>query len=177
MTVAGLFEYVRGTRDNAFKDAVLMQWLNEVEATIQTDVMLLDVSNVKAHTETSESLICDEAHTKLYWMYLYAMICYANGEFKKYQDYVDGYNQALREYSAWYAMRYNPAGGTAETAGYYISAYSLAVKHGFSGTEETFAAGLSAAETFAEISGVSGSFTTADGKTVTVTSGIITAIT
>jgi len=152
MTVTALFDYVRGTRDNAFKDAVLLQWTNEVEATIQTDVMLLDVSNVKAHTELTESLVADAAHTKLYWMYLYAMICYANNEFKKYQDYVDGYNQALREYSAWYAMRYNPAGGAAETAGYYISAYSLAVKHGFSGTEDEWIAAVEAARTSAESS-------------------------
>ena len=150
MTVKALLDYVRGTRDNAFKDEVLLQWTNEVEAVIQIDVMLLDVSNVKAHTLTTESLICDEAHTKLYWMYLYAMICYANSEFKKYQDYVDGYNQALREYSAWYAMRYNPAGGTAEAVGYYISAYSLAVKHGYTGTEDEWIAAVESARTSAE---------------------------
>jgi len=40
------------------------------------------------------------------------------------------------EYAAWYALMYDPASGKGELKGYYVSAYAIAVKHGYKGTEE-----------------------------------------
>ena len=58
-------------------------------------------------------------------------------KFRLDDDAVPAHNQWYREYMRWYATRYRPADRKAEPwNGYYFTAYGIAVKHGFQGTEE-----------------------------------------
>ncbi|MEG1491611.1 MAG: hypothetical protein RR394_05100, partial [Oscillospiraceae bacterium] len=144
MIISTLTEHVKNTKPSAFPDSTLLFWINELEAEIQTDVMLLAPANVKTHALPSEMLIADEAHTKIYWLYLYAMIDLANGELNRYQNSFNDFSEYMSGYKCWYATNYHPSDGRAETSGYYITAYSIAVKYGFSGTEADWAAATSA---------------------------------
>lgn len=137
-TLKGVIELVDDIKPNAFSDAVKTQWLNECEGVIQTEVMLLDVAACISYSYERDKdavLLVQPPHDKVYWTYLVAMIDFANGEYNRYQDTVQMYNAFFGEYMRWYARTYRPADGGPVMHGYYLSAYSIAVKHGYEGTE------------------------------------------
>ncbi len=82
-------------------------------------------------------------HDKLYCAYLCAMIDFANGEYGRYHNSMELFNTYFSEYQRWYARTYDPAGGEAVQRGYYLSAYAIAVKYGYKGSEEEWARALS----------------------------------
>ena len=52
------------------------------------------------------------------------------------------YNERYIEYVKWVCENIAPADGRAVLKGYYLSAYAIAVKHGYSGSEENWLASL-----------------------------------
>lgn len=137
--IYNVLRYVDDIKPNRFTDDTKVQWLNEVEGYIQTEVMMLALADVvqydpEAHMHTE--LLVKPPHDKLYAMYLCAMIDFANGEYDKYSNTMQMYNEFLGEYIKWYTMNFRPADGMMVKEGYYLSAYSIAVLHGYEGTEE-----------------------------------------
>ena len=133
---------------NAFSEENKIQFLNEAEGVVQTEVFLLAVEDVTTYSwpeDKETKLLAEPPHDKLYLQYVAAQIDYANGEYDRYQNKMQMYNAYLSEFMRWFAERYRPAdthGAVYEDAGlgtqwrgYYISPYGIAVKHGFSGTE------------------------------------------
>lgn len=132
-------------KPNAFSEELKMQWINQVEGIIQTDVLLLDKSEFITYefpTDANTKLLVDAPHDKLYPVYLAAMIDFTHGEYSKYQNTMEVFNAYLSEFSCWFADNYAPADGLAVSKGYYVSAYGIAVKNGFQGTEAEWLAGL-----------------------------------
>lgn len=144
MKISDVIAYCDEVKPNAFSDAVKISWLSEVEGMIQIQIMLLDPAEVITYTtaDIEATLLVAPPHDKLYKSYLCAMIDFANGEYDKYSNAMAMFNAQWGEYMRWYAQRYRPADGKVFSAGYYISAYGIAVKHGFTGTEEEWLASL-----------------------------------
>ncbi len=145
MTLSQVIATVDEIKPNAFGDISKTMWMNEVEGLIQTEVMLLPAEGCiryDANSDTDTELLVKAPHDKLYWVYLCAMIDFANGEYNKYQNTMQLFNTYFGEYMRWYAMRYHPADGRAEANGYYISAFSIAQNHGFDGTETEWLSSL-----------------------------------
>jgi hypothetical protein len=71
-----------------------------------------------------------------------AMIDFANGEYGKYQNTMTLFNSFFGSFNKWYVENYQPGDGKCIEKGYYLSAYAIAVKHGFCGTEEDFLSSL-----------------------------------
>ena len=139
MKIREVISYVDSIKPNAFTDEVKVQWINEVEGYVQTDVMLLDILEVIKYSypdDMDTELLVANPHSKIYYTYMVAMVDFANGEYNKYANTLQMYNEFLNEYMIWYADHYRPADGMAVARGYYISAYGIAVKHGYTGTEE-----------------------------------------
>ena len=137
--IYNVLRYVDDIKPNRFTDDTKVQWLNEVEGYIQTEVMMLALSDVvqydpEAHMHTD--LLVKPPHDKLYALYLCAMIDFANGEYDKYANTMQLYNEFLGEYIGWYTLHFRPADGGCVREGYYLSAYAIAVQHGFDGTED-----------------------------------------
>lgn len=86
----------------------------------------------------SIELIAPTSFQKMYYAYLMAMIDFANGEYNKYKNTMALFNSFLNSFMRWYAQNYRPADGEFPDKGYCVTAYSLAVKHGFSGSESDF---------------------------------------
>lgn len=95
-----------------------------------------------AYSEYNKELLVPKPHDKLYLSYLLAMIDLANAETRNYANSITVFNEDYREYSGYYGLNVNPADGSAEFRGYYVSAYAIARKNGFSGTEEEWLASL-----------------------------------
>lgn len=137
--IYNVLRYVDDIKPNRFTDDTKVQWLNEVEGYIQTEVMMLALADVvqyapEAHMHTD--LFVKPPHDKLYALYLCAMIDFANGEYDKYANTMQLYNEFLGEYIGWYTLHFRPADGGCVREGYYLSAYALAVVRGFEGTED-----------------------------------------
>lgn len=138
-TIAEVIAQVDDIKPNLFTLATKIGWLNEVEGMVQTEVMLIAPEDIVVYgrdTGAEVELLVRPPHDKIYRTYLSAMIDFANGEYNKYQNTMQLYNTHMDEYMRWYALRYRPADGRAEFCGYYLSAYGIAVKHGFAGSEE-----------------------------------------
>lgn len=89
-----------------------------------------------AYSEYNKELLVPKPHDKLYLSYLLAMIDLANAETRNYANSITVFNEDYREYSGYYGLNVNPADGHAEFRGYYVSAYAIARKNGFIGTEQ-----------------------------------------
>lgn len=145
MILRNLLDYVDDIKPNAFTNETKTAWVNEVEGMVQTEVMLLAIEDVVTYTyaeHANTELFAKPPHDKIYGAYLCAMIDFANGEYNKYSNTMQMFNAYYGEYMRWYAQRYRPADEVAVFKGYYLSAFSLALKHGFVGTEDEWLASL-----------------------------------
>lgn len=125
-----------------YPDSMLLQFLNEVEGKVQTEVLMIapdDTVRYGADDLTSE-MIVTAPHDKLYYVYLMAMIDFVNGEYDRYTNSMNLANAHITEWAAWYNRTHRR--GKPEELGIYFSAYGIAVKHGYTGTEEEWLASL-----------------------------------
>ncbi len=143
MKVKELIAYARGVRpespSHAFSDEVICIWINEIEGMVQSEILLTSPADIITYAipgDEETELLVPAPHSKLYRAYVCAMIDFERGEYSTYANTVELFNQWWREYAAWYALNYDPASGRGEFKGYYVSAYAIAVKHGYTGTEE-----------------------------------------
>lgn len=144
-TLSGVISVVDDIKPNAFNNEVKTAWINEVEGLVQTEVFLLSISSVTTYDYAEDEdtvLLVQSPHDKIYWTYLCAMIDFANGEYNKYTNTMQLFNTYFSEYMRWYALHYRPADGKMINEGYYLTAYSIAVNHGYRGTEEQWLASL-----------------------------------
>lgn len=143
MKIKTLIETTRELTHTPLSDAVLLMFLSNCENTILTDVLLAAPENCEEYTAvTTDALLVPHPFDKLYLPYMQAQIYHAEGEFAQYQNYMDLYNEYRDEYARYILSNVSPAKGQAAGNGYYITAYAIAVAHGFSGTEEEWLAGL-----------------------------------
>lgn len=153
MTVREAIALANELRANDFSENMKVQWLNEAEGMVQTKVMLLKDDDLVRYSweENADTELCAKyPHDKLYWTYLCAMIDYANGDEDTYQNDITLFNERFSEFTKWYTVTYSPADGMMEARLYYLTAYSIALKHGFVGSEEQFASMLIAPVTLEE---------------------------
>lgn len=145
MTLDQVIQMADSLKPNAFSANAKTEWVNECEGMVQTQVMLFAIEEVITYDYTSDKdkeLLVIAPHSKIYWAYVCAMIDFANGEYDKYANSMQMFNAFFGEYMRWFAKVYRPAdthAGTIEDErfwkGYYLTAYGLAVKHGYKGTE------------------------------------------
>lgn len=145
MQLKELIQFVDGLKKNTFANEVKTAWLNEVEGMIQTDVLRLAIQDVVQYTYSEDAdpeLIVKPPHDRLYRYYLEAMICYEQEEYDRYENCMQMFNQNLNDYVRWVSETLRPQDELACFKGYYLSAYAIAVKLGFVGTEEEWIASL-----------------------------------
>lgn len=145
MTLDQVIQMADSIKPNAFPANAKTEWVNECEGMVQTQVMLFAIEEVITYDyerDKSKELLVLPPHSKIYWAYVCAMIDFANGEYDKYANSMQMFNAFFGEYMRWFAKVYRPAdthAGTIEDEkfwkGYYLTAYGLAVKHGYTGSE------------------------------------------
>ena len=124
---------------NSYPREVKVAWINELEGQLALQVYLVsehDLVELDWDTQADEPLSAQPPYNKMYWLYLAAMIDYADGDTARYNKTYADYEEVLSDYKLWYARTVRPARGRAIDEGYYLSAYAIAVKRGFMGSEE-----------------------------------------
>ncbi|MBR2894993.1 MAG: collagen-like protein [Oscillospiraceae bacterium] len=79
-------------------------------------------------------------HDKLYISYVMALVAYGDAEYDRYQNIMRKANSDFAEWAKWYQRTHNAEGKREFTV--YLSAYGIAVKHGYEGTEKQWLAAL-----------------------------------
>lgn len=129
-----------------YSDSVVLMWLNQCENSILTDVFLLAPEETVEYEEvTEQELLVPHPYDKLYLPYLQAQVAHANQEYDLYANLMALYNAYRYEYAQYIVNGADPGSGDAVRRGYYISAYGMAVAHGYAGTEEEWIASLKGA--------------------------------
>lgn len=145
-----VIDRVDENKPNAFSEKTKLQWLAALDGKVAVDVFLMDIVEARslAYTYPNDietELLVSFPHEDIYDLWLQARIDFENGEYDKYQNTMEMFNSCYSSFIRWFADTYEPAQG--EKCGfkhsrYYISAYGLAVKHGFVGTEEEWITSL-----------------------------------
>lgn len=154
-TIRNIVDRVDELRPNQYSEAMKLAWLSELEGKIAADVMLMRIDEIRnleySHPESMEAEpLVTYPHQEVYVYWLMAQIDFANGEYNKYQNSMEMYNQYFGNYVRWFANTYEPAKGYPdkvwpsgwEDPPYYLTAYGLAVKGGFQGSLEDWLASL-----------------------------------
>ena len=148
-TIKQIIDRVDELRPNQYSEVMKLAWLSELEGKIAADVMLMGIEEIRSiEYSYPESLkvepLVSYPHQEVYMYWLMAQIDFANGEYNKYQNSMEMYNQHLSNYVRWFANTYEPAHGYPdkpwpcgwEEPPYYLTAYGIAVKNGFEGSVE-----------------------------------------
>lgn len=152
MKVDKLIKLVQTLKPTAFDDEILLMWVSECEGMVLSEVHLVSVADIEPFALGADSslptaeLTAPFPYDKLYTQYVLAQIDYANGEYTKYQNSMQMFNATYTEYVHYVAEVLAPADGRAELKQYYLSAYAIAQKHGYTGTEGQWLASLHGAD-------------------------------
>lgn len=137
MKIKDLLEYIIELKEPAFSEKTMVRWLNQIEAEIQTEVLLLAAEGITQYTEDSNAeLIAPPPFDKLYEDYLIWRIALAQEEAERANNAQIIFQESYLAYVRFVCETVDPGNGQAEEQRYYLSAYQIAVKNGFDGTEE-----------------------------------------
>lgn len=112
MTLSQVIQAADEVKPNAFSNETKTAWINEVEGMVQTQVLLWASEEIISYaydTDKDAELLVKPPHDKLYPAYLEARIDYANGEYNKYQNTMQMFNEFFGEFMRWFALTYRPA--------------------------------------------------------------------
>ena len=112
MKLKTAIEQADALKPNAFTNEQKTAWLNECEGLVQTEIFLWANEQIIVYdwaTDQDTELLESPPHDKIYWTYLTAMIDFANGEYEKYQNTMQMFNNNYREFMRWFANNYRPA--------------------------------------------------------------------
>nr|DAM35827.1 MAG TPA: hypothetical protein [Caudoviricetes sp.] len=111
MIIQKLLALADEVKPNALSTDLKIQYINECEGLIQTEVMLLPAGEIVTYDadDLEKSTLVRPPHDKLYLVYLEAMIDYTNGEYNRYANTIALFDSYMREYHRWYFDKVHPA--------------------------------------------------------------------
>lgn len=104
-------------KPNAFPEEAKFEWLMALEGRIAADVLLATPEELKQVMQVGyadgmdEELLVKTPHDELYALYLKAKIDAENGEYSRYADSVQLYNEAYGNFVRYWGRTYEPAQG------------------------------------------------------------------
>ena len=143
MKISDLLDYVDEILHNVFSVKTKLRWINQLEAEVQTEVLLLAADGITQYTEEdfSAELLVPAPHDQIYQNYLMWQIALAQGE-DRANNLAEQFNRVWYAYLRFAKETINPGAGIADKVRYYLTAYQIAVKLGYTGTEEEWVKSL-----------------------------------
>lgn len=113
MTIKEIISKVDRARPNSFSDEEKVKWIAELDGKIALNVMLMDIAEVAQFQYCVENMNVEPLvrfpHDDIYELWLYAKIDFENGEYGKYQNSMEMYNEHYGAFVRWFGMTYAPA--------------------------------------------------------------------
>lgn len=107
MTIQECITFVDGIEPNAYTDAQKTQWVLEAEKRIYMQVFLQQFVDYRAESVLSQELSVPSPYDRIYPDYLQAKIHYANGEYDRYDNSMQLFNQAWAEVNRWFGRDFD----------------------------------------------------------------------
>lgn len=147
MKISDLLDYVDEIMHNVFSVKTKLRWINQLEAEVQTEVLLLTAEGITQYTEDdfSAELLVPAPHDQIYQNYLMWQIALAQGE-DRANNLAEQFNRVWYAYLRFAKETINPGAGIADKVRYYLTAYQIAVKLGYTGTETEWVKSLRGAD-------------------------------
>ena len=115
MKIQEAIDWADEMKPNAFTSKVKLAWLNALEGRIAADVFLMAPAEIAVLRYTEEDmgaeLLVAPPHDDIYTLWLQAKIDEANGEYNKYVNSMQIYNEHFGNFVRWFASLYEPAQG------------------------------------------------------------------
>ena len=117
MTPRKAIQQADEAKPNAFPEEEKFEWLKALEGRIAADVLLATPEELAKVMEISypdgmdEDLLVKAPHDELYVLYLKAKIDAENGEYSRYADSSQLYNEAYGNFVRYWSRTYEPAQG------------------------------------------------------------------
>lgn len=117
MTPRKAIQQADEAKPNAFPEEEKFEWLRALEGRIAADVLLAtpeELTKVMAiiyPDGMDEELLVKAPHDELYALYLKARIDAENGEYRRYADSSQLYNEAYGNFVRYWSRTYEPAQG------------------------------------------------------------------
>ncbi len=117
MKIREAIELADEVKPNAFSEKVKLGWLSDLEGRIAASVFLLAPVEIADHftyhhpEDMDTELLVKPPYADIYELYLEAKIDEANGEYNKYQNTMQIYNEHYASFLRWFAGLYDPAQG------------------------------------------------------------------
>ena len=109
MTVSEVIEKVKDLKPNAYKDHTLLDWLNEVEAMVQKelmDTMPEGIREYRIEKDMEEELLLPRPYNALYETYNIMRIEFNQLEFTAYNNTAELFNKQYEEAQKYYNEKY-----------------------------------------------------------------------
>jgi len=110
MTILECIQYVDSIEPNAYNGEHKCRWLRECEGKVYTQLFLQQPVGFSVN-RMSEIILYELAvpapYNKIYPRYLQAMIHYANGEYDRYANSMQLFNEAWSELVRWFGQDYD----------------------------------------------------------------------
>lgn len=151
MTITKAIAAARKLTGCVYDDAIMVSWLSEADGKLVMEFYHGDAwTPYDEEQDMDAQLVIPAPWDICYTHYLEAMTYYSNGEYDRYTNSMNMYNRKVEEFKAWFVRAHIPLcihklpvsdgvtitpAETEQKFWYYLSAYALAVKHGFKGTE------------------------------------------
>lgn len=152
MTITKAIAAARKLTGCVYDDAIMVSWLSEADGKLVMEFYHGDAwTPYDEEHDMDAQLVIPAPWDICYTHYLEAMTYYSNGEYDRYTNSMNMYNRKVEEFKSWFVRAHIPLcihklpvsdgvtitpAETEQKFWYYLSAYALAVKHGFKGTEE-----------------------------------------
>ena len=123
-TFREIISRVNDCRPNAFSDKSKFLWMTRLEGKIAADVFLMDIQRIRALPHSYPADLDAETlvrypHDDIYDAWLEAVIDEKNGDYGKYQNSMDFYNELYGNFKLWFISTYEPAQEGSDISGYF----------------------------------------------------------
>ena len=117
MTIIEMITDVDALKPNGYEQAYKMQWLSQLDGRVKQDIIdtheggeNVSFSGYNDDTPLDTKLLVPKPYDELYRYWLEAQIDYANGEYTKYNNSMDMFNEAYSAFERYYNRTHMPKG-------------------------------------------------------------------
>ena len=114
MKLVEVIERVKAEKPNMYSEEVLTKWLNQIEMTMQSEVMERTGTEIVKYSwkdDGDTELLIPEPYDEAYLHYVKAMIDYNNKEFISYNFNSQQFNAVYKAFAGWYKRQYGTTEG------------------------------------------------------------------
>lgn len=101
MKIGQIISIIDELKENEVNEEIKLFWLNEVEGRIVSEIFKRGTNEIKTLVSLGDELSAPEPYSRLYVLYLEAMLSFSKGDFDAYFKINGEFEKAFSEYSRY----------------------------------------------------------------------------